>query len=107
MPPKKWQLIVGIIGVAGLLVGGLALPLTVYGLGPLGKDSVFGAETFQCCYKGHQMCRTFPRPEALRSMPIRYNLPVNKTWLATGKSLSSSDALELTMLHSEADSVIQ
>jgi len=129
IPPTGWQKAAGAVAVLGLATGVVALPMVVYGVGPLGQQAQFAADSFQCCYSPPEgesekrprdpphttkatsrlnapcayalptpsaaharvvwagwepVCRTFPRAEHLRALPIKYDLPANTTWLVTG-----------------------
>jgi hypothetical protein len=84
IPPTGWQKAAGAVAVLGLAAGLVALPLCVYGVGPLGEQAQFAASSFQCCYHAPEgwepVCRTFPRAVHLRALPIKYDLPANTTW---------------------------
>jgi hypothetical protein len=118
IPPTGWQKTAGAVAVLGLATAMVALPLVVYGVGPLGQQAQFAANSFQCCYnppegesknaaltrrRRHRLrgeprvwtgwepvCRTFPRAEHLRALPIKYDLPANTTWLVTGVTNSAA-----------------
>lgn len=100
-PPSKWQLIIGIIGLVGLVVWSVSLPLMVYGIGTFSQDTSFAGSSYQCCYNPPEydtvygggwdkICRSFPRPQALHALPIKYNLHENQTWWVTGESFTSN-----------------
>lgn len=110
IPPSKWQLVVGIVGLMGLVVGTIWLPLAVYGEVDFFSHSPFKNSTHQCCYNppqydsehyGHgydPVCRTFPRPEALQALPVKYNLPLNQSWWVTGKAFSQESVDSMLQL---------
>lgn len=50
IPPTGWQKAAGAVAVLGLATGVVALPMVVYGVGPLGQQAQFAADSFQCCY---------------------------------------------------------